>query len=526
MNRFEGRRVSVSEYFGNGKTDGLFRAASQKESAMATGWNYMWGESWHEYLKRKTTTNDLMKSDRESAMMVIREISGQTRSILGGLAASTQTLSSDFRTGFDEVIRSLEQGRGELREYLEGVSEEISGLNSTLESGFGQILGSLGGMGDSLESLLETAKTPTQTAAYEHFEIARDAFRQGLYPEALEALQKAIHGDRRTSGYKLEWRFHRLVGVIRLGFVGCDTDLINLRLAKEPFLLSARYARNDEPKEAACDLVQAGLIAYVQRDLSEALDHTKEAVSLDADSGEAWFQAAKFLVTAGFFERALGMLKQSIELDPRYVFKAAADPEFRHCRDELECFLSDMRKQTYGKLAPKAEVSLMRAHHQMIEVVEVKSRVAVLDRWNSLLKDDWGLFDLLRYERKFDEDQHSVDEAFAQGRARIAKENAERDRLEAKRQAEIAQAQREAQDKYEREQRARREEADRRAREQQEAAIRQQREHDEAVKKAFKYLLVFLLVVTGSLMAIHAFGAVGGTIAIIIAVVIWSSLAA
>ncbi|MFA5853846.1 MAG: hypothetical protein WC866_02035 [Patescibacteria group bacterium] len=523
MNRFEGRRVSVSEYFGNGKTDDLLQAAPQKEYAMATGWNYMWGESWHEYLKRKTITNDLMKSDRESAMMVIKEISGQTRSILGGMASSTQTLSREFRTGFDEVIRSLEQGRGELREYLDGVSEEISGLNSTLESGFGQILGSLGGMGDSLESLLETAKTPTQTAAYEHFEIARDAFRQGLYPEALEALQKAIYGDRRTSGYKLEWRFHRLVGVIRLGFVGCDTDLINLRLAKESFLLSARYARSDEPKEAACDMLQAGFIAYVQRNLNEARAHTNEATTLDAGSGEAWFQSAKFLVTGGFANDAMGILKRAIKLDPRYVFKAAADPEFKRCRAELDGFLSEMRKQTFGMLAPKAEASLVRAHHQMLEVVEVKSQAAVLDRWNSLLKDDWGLFDLLQYERRFDTDQRSVYEAFAQGKERIAKENAERGRLEAKRQAEIAQAQREAQDKYEREQRTRREETDRRAREQQEAAIRAQREHDEAVTKAFKYLLVFLAVVVGSLLAIQTLGNIAGVIAIVIALTIWSN---
>jgi len=29
---------------------------------MATSWNYFWGESWHDYVQRRTITNDLTEA--------------------------------------------------------------------------------------------------------------------------------------------------------------------------------------------------------------------------------------------------------------------------------------------------------------------------------------------------------------------------------------------------------------------------------------------------------------------------------
>ena len=42
---------------------------------MAIGWNYMWGESWHEYIQRSMITNDLTTAQQESSRAMIGAIS-------------------------------------------------------------------------------------------------------------------------------------------------------------------------------------------------------------------------------------------------------------------------------------------------------------------------------------------------------------------------------------------------------------------------------------------------------------------
>jgi len=142
--------------------------------------------------------------------------------------------------------------------------------------------------------LIQIAKTPAQTAAYEQFEIARYAFRQALYLECLEALAKAIGGDHTSPGYKLEWRFHQLQGVVRLGFFGCETELVDPAQAEQSFLMAARYAKANAPAEAAKAFLSAGWSAFVQGKLPDALQYTDQAVALDANLTEALFQSAKF----------------------------------------------------------------------------------------------------------------------------------------------------------------------------------------------------------------------------------------
>lgn len=86
-----------------------------------------------------------------------------------------------MNTGFDR-----------LSYHLQDISSGISGLNATFHWGFGQLIAGIGHMNDVLSELLKIAKTPVQTVAFNHFEIARDAFRKGLLQESLEELDKAI----------------------------------------------------------------------------------------------------------------------------------------------------------------------------------------------------------------------------------------------------------------------------------------------------------------------------------------------
>lgn len=201
------------------------------------------------------------------------------------------------------------------------------------------MIAGIGHMNDALDELIKISKTPVQTVAFNHFEIARDAFRQGLLQESLEELQKAISGDPTSSGYKLEWRFHQMVGTICLGSASYfEPSLIDLAKAEKSFLLSARYAKTDYPKEAALAFLAAGWAAYCQGKMQGALSHTEQSLALNPKLGEALFQAAKINMAIGNVDASLPLLANAIELDRFYALKAADDGDFKKHEQKFKYF--------------------------------------------------------------------------------------------------------------------------------------------------------------------------------------------
>lgn len=361
---------------------------------MITGWNYIWGESWKDYVQRYSITHDLTAAHRES----------------------TQAMSDGF---------SMLGGQMDL------IADEISGLNASFQWGFGQMIAQMGGMNDSLNTLIKLAKEEVQRLAYNHFEIARDAFRRALYEECLEELDKAINGDHVSPGYKLEWRFHLMQAVIRLGFFGCNPDLVDPGQAEQSFLLAARYARSDDPEEAALALMGAGWSAFVQGKLPEALKHTNQAVALDPDLTEALFQGAKIRMASGKPGEALPLLRQAIDQSPAYVVKASADGDFQRHEAELNDFLEAMRQEQLNVLQPQVRQKLTEAEEWAKTFSEVSECTEVLERWKGVLEGSWGLLELLKYgEEGLRKDHKTIIKAKKRGEERVDQEKkAEEERI-------------------------------------------------------------------------------------------------
>lgn len=446
---------------------------------MATGWNYIWGESWKEYIQRSSITNDLTAAHRESSRAMIGAISGQTASILTGMHgmgsqisasmdrgfgqlgssmdrgfnqigasmdrgfsqvdASIHQLGSAVGAGFDQLGSAMSDGFSMLGGQMDLIAGEISGLNASFQWGFGQMIAQMGGMNDALNTLIKLAKEEVQRLAYNHFEIARDAFRRALYEECLEELGKAIGGDHVSPGYKLEWRFHQMQGVVRLGFFGCNPDLVDPGQAEQSFLLAARYARADQPEEAAKAFLSAGWAAFVQGKLPEALKHTDQAVALDSDLTEALFQAAKVRMASGKPGEALPLLRQAIDQAPAYVVKASADGDFQRHEGDLNEFLEALRQEQLKVLAPRVRQWLGEAEDWAKSIREVSESTEVMERWKGLLGGSWGLLELLKYAREgLKKDHKVIVEARKKGEERIAREKeaaekAAREELERKR---------------------------------------------------------------------------------------------
>ncbi|MHB1158141.1 MAG: SUMF1/EgtB/PvdO family nonheme iron enzyme [Phycisphaerales bacterium] len=365
-------------------------------------WNYYWtegkGSSWASYLRNRDIVRAVNDGTESAATHLAACMNENTCEIVG----SIENLEHSISAGLERVSDNLATGFEDTNRNIERIGHQIS---AAFTWGFNAMLASMGGMQTTLDQLLKVAKTPAQTAAFEQFEIARDAFRRGLYVECLEALQNAIDGVSGVStGYKIEWRFHQLRGLVLLGSHDhYDPKIINPADAEQAFLMAARYARKDFPGDAANALLAAGWAAYVQAHISteklrDALAHAEEAVTLAPNLGEALFQTAKFQMALGNPDAAMPMLKQAADLGGLYIAKAAADGDFKRHNDKLHSFLHALREekleQTLKIAKPIAEkISALKAEYlSLSEYPAARRIIAFAERMEST-----GIVDLIDY---------------------------------------------------------------------------------------------------------------------------------
>jgi tetratricopeptide (TPR) repeat protein len=377
------------------------------------GGNFNWGESWPDYLRRKPFTRDLYQMQREAASEIVRAISDQTRKLLVGRQAPSVQIVQNFEEGgmhdvldilkemyasqrnsqsernagtilassmidgLDMLMGSFGHGIDQISSKLDSLSEGVAELNSTFQWGFGEIIYSLGGIKDGIAQINKTLRTPLQTRAAEKFEIARSEFDRGHYSEALRYANKAI------KDFDLDWRFYALRGVIRLGSVHGEIELVNPASAEKAFLKAARYST--DRVVSAKFMLQAAWSAFVQHRLDEGLAHATEAVKLDDTLGEGWFQLAKFHMVGKNVQAGISALDRAIDLDIGYILKSDTDSDFDPGREEMQRLFESKRKLVLGRILTSAgDPEVARPEPALLE--------------------GSGLLELLEIERKFNAD--------------------------------------------------------------------------------------------------------------------------
>jgi tetratricopeptide (TPR) repeat protein len=349
--------------------------------------SYVWGSSfsYNDYLQQQSFVDDINNSTNAASM----EISRNLREILSSL----DILALDN-------IKATEDMTSHLSYQLQDMSSKISQLSANFQWGFSHIIAGIGHMNDSFSDLVKIAKSPVETTAYDHFEIARDAFQKGLLPESLEEICKAIDGDHVSSGYRLEWRFYRLRGIIRLGsYSNCDSSLIDLIQAEESFLLAARYSAAVYPKEAAIAFLSAGWAAYCQGKMNVALEHTQKAVLNNPNLAEALFQISKIYMAIGDVEPATQYLEKAIDIDRFYAVKAAGDGDFKKHESLLSLFYDKLRSAKYEQAMVDVFIYLdsidyWRKHYKDKDVIYLENFITGGMKW--------PLLDVLRVIQTFD----------------------------------------------------------------------------------------------------------------------------
>ena len=345
-------------------------------------WNFFAGERYLDFIRRKqlgsAIVRDIANIQAASAREITRAISDQTKAILLGSEAVARRAERAVFNGhrievysrppteqefglllgyFKNSLTGIATGVADLSSGLDRLSGQLDGLNSTFQWGFEEILGSLGKIADDISGIRTAVENPSKSAAFEKFNDAREAFKNRWYEEALELVEAAINGDDHASGYKLEWRFHRLKGIILLGSASIPTSLIDLPEAERSFLFAARYS-SPWPVTSGVSLLAAGWAAYAQDEIGTARTYTNQAIAiLNAKNpspkgvlGEAKFQAAKFAMPHEDVEEGLSHLSEAIDIDCGYIIKADTDPDFLPYRNELLELFESKRQEILSRI--------------------------------------------------------------------------------------------------------------------------------------------------------------------------------
>lgn len=367
--------------------------------------NYVFGGklSYQDYLTARSFSQDIISASRQAGHRISMDISQQTREVIASNEALARENIQAMQDATAQLSSVLSDGFSQISYDLHDISVGISGLDATFHWGFSKMLASMGRMNDSFADLIKIAKTPAQTAAYEQYEIARDAFRQQLYAECLDALNKSIFGDHTSAGYKLEWRFHQMKGVIQLGFAEGDFSLMDHDKAEKTFLLAARYAKADYPEHAGQAFLSAGWAAYCQGRMKEAISHTEQAIAVYPRLGEAFFQIAKVYMAMDQAEVALPILSKAIDLDRFFAMKAAGDGDFHKYDERLRGFLDALRQEKYRQCVPKVKAALEKIQFWRDHSPEAERHEAVRRMQAFLRKgNNWPLIDVLAAVQEMD----------------------------------------------------------------------------------------------------------------------------
>jgi len=175
------------------------------------------------------------------------------------LIATNEQISRKHLQVLEESRDGIVTLSANMASVKDSIDRGLAELNATFQWGFSEMLVALGRMSDQLDELVKLAQTPSQTWAYEQFDISRDEFRRGLYEEALESIQRAVNGYESHIGHKTEFRFQFLLGTIRLGsHKNASLGIVSPGEAEAAFLKAARYIQSDSPTEAARAYLCAG----------------------------------------------------------------------------------------------------------------------------------------------------------------------------------------------------------------------------------------------------------------------------
>jgi tetratricopeptide (TPR) repeat protein len=296
---------------------------------------YDWGagrsvEGYYEFLQNRDRERSIRFQIDESARYIVGNANRLADRHIEIIGTAIETGVTTLSLGLDDVRDEVSRIMPALSNVENAIVESGDRVTAAVYWGFSRAIGLLGRVADGIDELLATLRRPAFTAAYEQFQIAREAFEKGWMPEALVAVGRAIDGAAGYPGYPTEYRFHILRGKITLGGFGAsDSTVISALAAEEAFLLGGRYAAGtDAPTDAADAFIWAGRAAFVRGRINAALEHTIKGLGFEPLHAQGQYQAARLCALQGDRDQAIKHLSTAVTLNPDLSYAAIAIDQF------------------------------------------------------------------------------------------------------------------------------------------------------------------------------------------------------
>jgi len=312
---------------------------------------YYFRDSYTEFLRFADDVRWELQGSRLAGVATTQELKALRLDVRGGNAAIVNTINQSnaqlagINNSIDDLHGTVKEGFLTLHSDLQGVSNSIYALGALFDWHLDRVVTRLGTLGDSLEDLVKTSASPEQTWAYEQYESARLAYDRELYEEAIIFLERAISGYGTHTGYILERRFHHLLGDLYAKHGPGTGDTTDLDRAEAAYIKAARYARKENPGDAAFSLAAAARAAYCNNRLLLAIDYITQAIQLASDVAQYHFDSSKYLFASNNFNAGIKGLRQSILLDGLYSVKWQDEKDFQSYKDRIEGMIEDWRQE-------------------------------------------------------------------------------------------------------------------------------------------------------------------------------------
>lgn len=237
-----------------------------------------------------------------------------------------QTLSE----GNELLVYSLRELRDELAGGFAHTVGQLDKLGAIFDQRLAAIAYNLSAIESSLNQLIAISKSPSTTWSNEQFELACDAFKRKLFPEALTLVQRAIDGHGTNAGNRLDHRYHYLRGLIYMG--GLDSEhalLTNLCKAQQCFADTVRYAKGVSSSGESSALCSSSWIAASQGKFDEAHSYIMLASRIEPASPECRYLSSKLLAAKNKYAESQENLAKAICLRPELALRAFGDEHLR-----------------------------------------------------------------------------------------------------------------------------------------------------------------------------------------------------
>ena len=294
------------------------------------------------------------------------------------LVTSNETLAQHQLKVIEKFGTEIPKGFMRISTSLDVIARNIKNLGSVCEYGFTQIDIQLNFIDNSINRLIEIAKTPDQTWALEQYSIAQDALRRNLVEDAIVYVNRAICGYRERPGYPLDHRFYMFRGLIRLGnYNNFTSTMIDLGAATEDFLLAAKYSEHDNPRDHARSLGLAGWASYCDGRMVDAERHMRKSIETYPGDDRSRFELSKLLFHIGKDNEALKQFSTVLRHDWKYGLRAGSDDDFLKYRNDVENII-----KSYAKDLKRDISSLIHICH------EIKSSFKQIILYHGFLRID------------------------------------------------------------------------------------------------------------------------------------------